>query len=121
MKEKTKSYIITILFCLILILFFALNIFSSDKEMSISERRKLLKFSDVTLNNFEEYTTDQFVGRDFFRNLKSIFSTKVLKQKDDNGVFIKDGAIYKIEYPINKKNVEKTAEKINKVYEKYLK
>ena len=121
MKSKTKNYIISILFVFILIVFFALNVFSSDKEISVSERRKLLHFSNVTLSNFEEYASDQFVGRDFFRNIKSVFSTKVLRQKDDNGIFIKDDAIYKIEYPVNEKNVQKTAEKINKVYEKYLK
>ena len=121
MKEETRNYIITISFVFILILFLALNIFSSDKEISVSERRKLLQFSDVTLDNFEEYASDQFVGRDFFRKVKSEFSTKILKQKDDNGVFIKNGAIYKMEYPVNENNVKKTAEKINKVYDKYLK
>ena len=121
MKSKTKNYIISILFVFILISFLGLNVFSSDKEISVSERRKLLQFSKVTLNNFEEYASDQFVGRDFFKNIKSTFGTKILRQKDDNGIFIKDDAIYKIEYPVNEKNVQKTAEKINKVYEKYLK
>ena len=30
------------------------------------------------LNNFEEYASDQFVGRDFFKNIKSIFGIKTI-------------------------------------------
>lgn len=46
---------------------------------------------------------------------------KIYKQKDNNGLFVKDNAIYKIEYPINENAIEKTAQKINQIKDKYLK
>jgi len=130
MQEKTKNKIITLGFIIILISIFFINIIAKDKTVSITERRKLAQFPEVTISKIangdvmkklEDYTIDQFVGRDVFRRIKSFFNTNIYKQKDDNKLFEKDGAIYKMEYPLNENNVKKSANKIKEVYEKYLK
>lgn len=127
MKDKTKNFIITISFSAILIITFFVNVLMEDKTVSISERRKLVQLSDININNSDmmekcdKYTSDQFVGRDFFRKVKSFVSINFFRQKDDNNLFEKDGSIYKMEYPLNEINLERTLTKINKIYDKYLK
>ena len=119
MKNKTKNLIITIGFFSLLIFTFFINIAIKDKQISVIERRALSQFPEVsiskllngeTASKFENYAVDQFVERDFFRNVKAFYSINIYKQKDNNNYFEKDGAIYKMEYPLNKTNVEKNAD-----------
>lgn len=129
MQDKTKNIIITIGFVSLLILVFFVNILVEDKQISITERRKLAGFPEVsiskllkgeTTSKFENYAVDQFVARDTFRSIKAFYSTNIYKQKDNNNFFEKDGAIYKIDYPLNEGNIKKSASKINEVYNTYL-
>ncbi len=129
MKDKTKNILITIGFVTILICALFVNILKQDEEISITERRKLASFPKITLeklingevtDSLEKYTTDQFILRDSFISLKSLFSTYILKQKDNNGLFLKENAIYKMEYPLKEDNVNRSLDKIKKVYEKYM-
>lgn len=129
MQDKTKNIIITIGFTILLISVMLSNIIKKDQQISIAERRKLAQFPEITLKNvisgklmenWETYAVDQFIARDSLRAIKSFCSINVFKQKDNNGLFEKDGAIYKMEYPLNINNINKSADKINKVYNKYL-
>ena len=129
MQDRTKNILITIMFIFTLMLVFVLNILTKDKQISETERRKLAQFPEITIqklangdvtDKLEKYTTDQFVARDFFRNIKSFFNFNVYMQKDNNNLFEKDGAIYKMDYPLNEGNIAKSADRINNVYERYL-
>lgn len=129
MKNK-KNAIISIGFVTIIFIVFIINLVKPDEKISISERRKLEQFPDITVKEifngnvskkFEKYAMDQYVGRDLFRSIKTLFNFEIYKQKDNNGLFVKDNAIYKIEYPINENAIEKTAQKINQIKDKYLK
>ena len=124
-----KNKIITISFIIALFGMFLTNLITKDIDISISERRKLAKFPKVSIEkilngnwtkDFENYTQDQFAGRYLFKKIKSYWSINVFKQKDNNKMFEKDGALYKMEYPLSESNVRKNAEKIKKVYDKYL-
>lgn len=130
MQDRTKNIVITIGFVIILIGALLTNIIVKDKEVSTAERRKLAQLPEISLDKiiegdatkkWEDYVADQFVGRDLFRTIKSAWSISVFKQKDNNDLFIKDEAIYKMEYPLNEKNLEKSLYKINNVYQKYMK
>lgn len=130
MRDKTKNIIITIGFTVILILVFFINLLVEDKQISITERRKLAKLPEFsiskllkgeTTSKFEDYAVDQFIARDTFRSIKAFYSTNIYKQKDNNKFFEKDGAIYKMEYPLNERNIKKSANKIKEVYNTYLK
>ncbi len=129
MQDKIKDNIITYGFVLILIVMFFANIFTKDKTVSLSEKRKLATFPKISIDNLlngnvssglEKYTVDQMVLRDNFRSIKALWNMSIFKQQDNNGLFVKDNAIYKMEYPLNENNISKSFEKINKVYEKYL-
>ena len=124
-----KNIIITISFIIILFGMLFANLVVEDIDISISERRKLASFPEFTfenllngkwIENFEDYTVDQFAGRDIFKNIKSFWSINVFRQKDNNKMFVKDNSLYKIEYPLNESNLKKNTEIIQKVYDKYL-
>ncbi len=129
MQDKTKNLIITIGFAIILISVFVINLISKDKAISVTERRRLAQLPKInieSINNgnaaksLDKYVTDQFMLRDNFRNIKSFVSVNILRQKDNNNLFEKDGAIYKMEYPLSKENLQRSINKINNVYSKYL-
>lgn len=128
MQEKIKNYVVTFGFVVIVIAVFILNIIVEDKKVSDSERRVLANFPEFSferlvngkfIEEFEDYTLDQFIARDFFRKIKSKVSFNILMQKDNNGLFEKDNAIYKIEYPLKEKQIEKSADKLNYIYDRY--
>jgi len=116
-----KNKILVISFLSIIYGFFLLNIFVSDLDISKSERRKLQEFPEVSINNilnkdfmneFDDYSVDQFVFRDLFRNIKASYSFNVLGMLDNNGYFEKDGVLYNNLYPINKKSIDSFIKKI---------
>lgn len=130
MENKIKNVIITIGFVLIVFATFFMNIIAKDKDISESERRKLQSFPEITLDTvksgdamdkFETYTTDQFALRDTFRSIKSFFNINVYNQKDNNKLFEKDGSLYKMDYPLNETNLNKSLDKLANVYNRYLK
>lgn len=130
MQNKVKNIIITVGFVAILAVIFLINIISEDSTVSTSERRKLAQFPEITISKilngdvmdeWEKYAEDQFVNRDFFRTIKSLWSVNIFRQKDNNNLFEKDGAIYKMEYPLKEASVQKSAQKIKEVYDNYLK
>lgn len=82
---KVKDIIITVGFVTILVIVMLVNVFKQDEEISITERRKLAKFPEITIKKLvngdvskkiEEYTTDQFVARDTLKKIKSEFNTR---------------------------------------------
>lgn len=125
MQNKIISFVL-------IIFFFGLSVFSWLKpatEFSESERRALAKFPDASvtsilsgkfMKDFETYSTEQFPLRDTFRSIKAIVNKYILNQADNNGIFLKDGYIGKIEYPLNEESVSIAADKFKSVYDKYL-
>ena len=128
MQDKTKNKIITFGFVLILAIVFLANLLAKDQTISISERRKLAQFPKISVSKilsgdvvdkWEKYVEDQFIERDLFRGIKSFWSMNIFGQKDNNHLFEKDNAIYKMEYPLKENNIQKSAQKINEVAERY--
>lgn len=125
-----KNKIMTISFVGIIFSIFFLNIFIKDKDLSYTERRHLSKFPSISYDNimsgkfmdkFESYTLDQFIGRNSFRKVKALTEFNIFRKKDNNNIFIKDDYIFKLEYPLNEKKVNTFINKINNVYNNYLK
>lgn len=130
MDDRTKNIVVTIGFVAILICSLFASLLKNDEDISTTERRKLASFPKITwkklingevTDNLEKYTTDQFILRDSFMNIKSLFSTYAFRQKDNNGLFLKENAIYKMEYPLKEENVNRSLDRIKAVYEKYMK
>lgn len=129
MSEKIKNIIITIVFLIIIIIPFFINIIKKDTQISISERRKLEQFPEFTISKlfdgtffekFEKYTMDQFWKREEFRKIKVNTELKVLNKKDYNNLYEYKGYLIEQIYPINEKSILNITNKINQIKEKYL-
>ena len=103
--------------------------FGEKEDYTYAERRKLAqmpKLSPMTIMGgdfmeaFEDFTLDQFPMRDSFRKLKSQFHYKVLDQADNNGIYLVGDTVAKIEYPLNENAVEYVVERLQYIYDTYL-
>lgn len=130
MTEKRKNLLLICLSGAFIIIFSLASILIPDKELSVSERRPLASFPQVDLesiqsgtfmNDFEEYTLDQFPLRDQFRTLKAMVHFYGLGQKDNHGIYAVDGFLSKIEYPMHPTSLDYAAQRFRFVYEKYMK
>ena len=128
MTNKIKNILITIVFFSIIIGFFLMNVIKEDEQISISERRKLASFPEVSISKifdgtffkkFDDYTTDQFVKRETFRKLKVNTELNVLRKNDYNGLYEYNGYIVENLYPLNTKSVNNVVNKIKQIQEMY--
>ena len=94
-----------------------------------SERRKAAQFPEFSVeavmnktffDGLEEYLADQFPLRDTFRSVKAAIQFNLLRQQDNNGVYLVDGHISELDSELNDKSVLNVAKKINSIYDKYL-
>ena len=107
MKETLKRILATC-FAIIFCLFCMINIVSPKADFSENENRYLSKFPEMNfekivsgkfMNEFESYTSDQFVLRDFFVSLKARIE-KLFLRTENNGIYFADDN-YLIEKPIS--------------------
>lgn len=125
MKEKVTI----VLFLSIIYGFFLFNFIMKDEELSFEERRHLKQFPEITISTvldgsafkeFETYTLDQFPFRNTFRSLKANVEYSMFQKLDNNGIYIKDNKIFKMEYPLKETNIKLFTKKVNQIYDKYL-
>jgi len=128
-SDKIKNITLIILFGLLIVGGFFVNIILKDQNISQSERRKLTSFPKVTFANimnggfmegFNDYAVDQFILRDDLRSVKSLIEFNIFGKKDNNNLFVLEDSIYKIEDKINEKEIQNAAKKFNEIYDKYL-
>ncbi len=124
-----KNIITTVIFAILLFGISALCILKPADAFSESERRELAAFPELTgerlkdgtfIQDFETYATERFPYRDTFRTAKAIFTTQVLKKLDNNGVFVADGHISKIDSIENPAMMEHAAERFAYLYQTYM-
>ena len=126
-KKRNKLYVIAFA-----ILFFGLTFFAWLKpadEFSATERRPLDQFPTLNaetifngkfMAEFEEYTLDQFPLRDAFRSIKAIMHLYVFGQTDNNDVYIADGYVSKLDYPLSDKAMDNAIKKFQSIYKSYI-
>lgn len=129
MNKRVKNIVSTIVFFAIILGTLVLCIAVPDEEYSKAERRELASFPETAKENvisgqfskeFESYTTDNFPFRDTFRSIKSFISYNILNKKDNNGLFLAEGHISKIDAVQNDEMLNHASERFNYVYNKYL-
>lgn len=129
MKKKTEQIFTVVLMA---VLIFGLAVWAMLKpidEYSESERRPLDSFPELSLetllngkfmDNFEGYTLDQFPLRDSFRSVKALAQYYLFGLSDNNGLYVSDGYIVKLDFPLNEDSVNYAADRFTELYEKYL-
>ncbi len=125
-KIRTVGAVLILVFWAV---FTAFAWFSPPKAYSDTERSDLAQMPEITVDSlwsgsfmpkFEEFTLDQFPMRDTVRSVKALFHTYVLNQKDNNGLYMKDGFISKVEYPMSRPSVNNAAKRLSELYSTYL-
>lgn len=129
-KQKFSSVLLCSFFAVIVL---GLAVYAWVKpagEYSDSERRPLEPFPKLDLeallsadfmSDFETYTLDQFPFRDGFRAIKVFTELNIFNKKESNDLYLEDGYIGKIEYPLNEELVVNAADKFAAICDKYVK
>ena len=127
--DKWKNRLVLCLTGLFLFGFALWGVLKPDDVRSVSERRALAQKPELSartvwngsfMTAFETYTLDQFPLRDSFRSLKAHVQLDVLRQKDNNGIYVADGYAAKLDYPQSDAAVEHALARFRRIYEKYL-
>lgn len=134
MQNKVKNIIVTVLFALFIAFFTGMAVFCglfNPVKTSEAERRPLAQFpSDISwesikdktaIDDFEDFSVDQFPFREFFRGIKARFQMNVLGLKENNQLAVEDGYIVKVESTFNDKFVSDSIEILAHIYEQYFK
>ena len=130
MSERKKELLTVLLAAVCVFGLFIWSLLGSDETVSQSERRKLAQFTPPTvqslqsgrfMESFESYAQDQFPFRDDFRRIKAISSRYVFGQLDNNGLYLADGHLSKLEYPLSESSIEYAAQRFEYIRSTYLK
>lgn len=128
MSDNIKNKVVTFVFLALIWGLFLINVIKSPTAVSMSERRKLAQFPTITLETiantkamqgFADYAVDQFIWRDEFRSIKASFLFNVLRQKDNNGIYIAEGHASKTLTDLKEGELTQTVKNINKLYRNY--
>ena len=130
MKKNRKDIIYSLL---VGVVFLGLSVFAWLKpsdDFSYTERRSLAQFPTLNLTSiadgifmekFEDYTLDQFPFREGFRGLKAVFQKYGFFQSDNNGIYLADGYISKMDVPYSEKATRNAVKKFQSIYDTYIK
>ncbi len=133
MNNKIKNIAVTVTFAVFIAIFVVMCVmqYFTPTITSMSERRPLAQFpSDITwqgivdktvIDEFEDYSVDQFPLREFFRALKANFQLHVLGLKENNGFAVENGYIAKIEPEFTDGLVDYSVGRLEYIYQKFLK
>lgn len=126
---KLKSILSAGVFGLTLFGLAAAGLCLPDRDSSDAERRKLAQrpaftgealLSGTYADDLETYLLDQFPLRDGFRAMKAWWQLGVYRQKDNNGIYIVDGSVCKLDKALLPAQVRAMLDKTNHVYDSYL-
>ena len=126
---KIKNIITTLTFLVFIFGMSALCIVKPADAFSNSERRELASFPELskeTISNgefmegFDLYTAERFPYRDNFRGYKAWFSANVFRKLDNNGVFVTEGHISKLDSDMNEEMMDYAAQRFENINKKYL-
>lgn len=129
MNKLIKKYLTIALAAVFVFGFSIYGIVAPDKKVSLSERRPHASFPTLNsesvfsgkfMSDFETYSLEQFPLRDSFRGIKSYTALNLLGMKDNNGIFLKDGYIFKTEYPYNAESVERAVRIFRNIHDTFL-
>ena len=129
MNEKRTALLTVCLLGAFLLTFSLWAYLKPDDAFSQSERRKLTQkpsctvesiYSGRYMSDFETYAPDQFPLREQFRTLKSLTSLYLLRQRDTNGVYLAEGYVSRLEYPMQEDSIAHAAQRFKYLYDTYL-
>ena len=128
-RQKSPVLWVTSMFLCIVVCFDLIGLFTPDKEFSETENRMLAKFPEFSSKSVcegtagedaEKYLSDQFAFRDAWSAISFFTKSKLLGQKEINGVYIgKDGYLMMIPSDPEPEAMKAKLSAINAVTDKY--
>ncbi len=124
-----KNKILCIIIAAFIGVFSLLSYFAPKEEYFIWERRRLEKFPTFSvetvfngsfMENFETYATDSFSFRNAFRRVRALWDNYIFFKNDTNDLYIENGYISKVEYPLKKDSIDNAVTRFEAIYQKYL-
>lgn len=128
MQKNKKDIAVCIVFGLLLFGGFLLCVFLPKPRYLESERRFPASepvFSAASLwsgrymADFEGYVSDGFPFREGFRRMKALTARNVFFRQDDQGIYMSDGYICAMEYPLREESLDHALERFAYICEKY--
>ena len=120
---KRKASIATAaVFLAVLFGFSLLHLALPDREVSRSERRRLAQLPPLSSgfsDKLEEYMLDQFPLREQLRTVNSLVRLYGLGQADIHGIYLQGGVAFRMDGPLQEKQVRHAAAVFSAVQEKY--
>lgn len=132
MNQKAKNIAVTLTFSLFIAAAVLLCALRARDPLTYSgvEKRPMAQFpSDVTwqsvvdktsIEQFEDFTVDQFPLREFFRSVKARFVLNVLGLKENNGYAVEDGSIAEIKSSFNQQHLDHSIGRLAYICDRYL-
>lgn len=123
MKTLKNTFTI-LLFSLLIIGFCVAFLLLPPREVSVSERRKLASFPEVSVQNIlsqefsgklETYLLDHFPLRESFRKLHAHWRVDALQQTDINGLWELDDSVFKYEGDFEEEQVAYGISLVNRI------
>lgn len=124
-----KDKLLIASFMIVLCSFMILSLFMPDRDISLFERRKLAQFPawDTTaflngeyMDQLDRYVSEQFPFRDSFRKLKGYVSQSFFLMNDQNGIFIRDNALYELHPALDEASIQRFIRLIQQVKTRYI-
>ena len=120
---KRKASIATAaVFLAVLFGFSLLHLALPDREISRSERRRLAQLPPLSSgfsDKLEEYMLDQFPLREQLRTVNSLVRLYDLGQADIHGIYLQGGGAFRMDGPLQEKQVRHAAAVFSAVQETY--
>ena len=129
MDIRRKDKILCIIFALFFAAGFLLCVFYPKENYSDSERRRLSAMPELSaktvwngrfMSGFETFAADTFPFREQLRTVKALTAAEIFRRGDNNGIYVSEGFLSKLEYPMNTASLDRALLRFRYVCGKYL-
>lgn len=129
MDKKSKDIVLCVMFVLLFAGGFVSCLFLPKDKYSESERRMLSPMPELSaqsvwsgrfMSGFEDYAADTFPFRETFRRAKALTASNIFFKRDNNGIYVTDGFLSSMEYPMDEASLDRAAKRFRYICEKYL-
>lgn len=133
MKRRTRDLVVAIAAIAVIGTIAVADIILPDREISYSERRKLAKRPELSVEKvfvepgassfmdaYETYAADQFPMREWFRSLHAAASRYLLGKQEVDGLYAADDSIAKLEYELHEESICWSMDRMNEIVDNFV-
>lgn len=120
---------LTLVLLSLLLLAGGVGMLAGRHTVSASERRRLTQWPSVSwssllsgsfMSQADKASADQFPLRDSFRRVKALYHMGILREADNNGIYVVDGSASKLDYPLSEASLRHAIGRMENIVDTYL-